>query len=150
MSWSSPPAVTMRFGRDAEWEKFAPGLKTIEDAIKIRRRVLLAFEAAERETDPDPPRALLTFVIVGGGPTGVELAGALGELARHHYVRRVPRHRSGRRYHSDRRAGSSLSAYPPDFGRGDRIAATRASPYKTNALVTEITDDYVLVRYGVE
>ncbi len=70
------------FGRDAEWESRAPGLKTIEDAVKIRRRILLAFEAAERETDlRAPPRPDDPFVIVGGGPTGVELAGALGELA---------------------------------------------------------------------
>ncbi|QEL13489.1 NAD(P)/FAD-dependent oxidoreductase [Limnoglobus roseus] len=70
------------FGHDAEWEPIAPGLKTIEDATEIRRNILLAFEAAERETDPDKRKRLLTFVIVGGGPTGVELAGAIGELAR--------------------------------------------------------------------
>jgi len=68
------------FGHD-EWEPFAPGLKTLEDATSIRRRVLLAFEHAERETDAARRRALLTFVIVGGGPTGVELAGAIVELA---------------------------------------------------------------------
>jgi NADH dehydrogenase len=68
------------FGRP-EWEPLAPGLKTIEDATEIRRRILLAFEAAERETDPEIRRAWLTFVVVGGGPTGVELAGALGEIA---------------------------------------------------------------------
>ena len=65
-----------------EWAARAPGLKTLDDALEIRRRVLLAFEAAERETDPDRQRRLLTFVIVGGGPTGVELAGALAEIAR--------------------------------------------------------------------
>ena len=69
------------FGHD-EWEKFAPGLKTLEDATTIRRKLLLAFEAAEREADPDKRRALLTFVIIGAGPTGVELAGAISELAR--------------------------------------------------------------------
>ena len=66
----------------AEWVTHAPGLKTLDDALDIRRRVLLAFEAAERETDAVARRHLLTFVIVGGGPTGVELAGALGEIAR--------------------------------------------------------------------
>jgi NADH dehydrogenase len=66
-----------------EWEPRAPGLKTLDDALEMRRRVLLAFEAAERETDPAAQRRLLTFVIVGGGPTGVELAGALAEIARH-------------------------------------------------------------------
>src|SRR5215213_10759944 len=65
-----------------EWEPRAPGLKTLDDALEMRRRVLLAFEAAEREADPDKQRRLLTFVIVGGGPTGVELAGALAEIAR--------------------------------------------------------------------
>jgi NADH dehydrogenase len=70
------------FGHD-EWRPFAPGLKSIEDALEMRRRVLLAFEAAERTIDPARRRALLTFVVVGGGPTGVELAGALAELARH-------------------------------------------------------------------
>ena len=67
------------FGHD-EWEPFAPGLKTLEDATSIRRRVLLSLERAERETDPVRRAALLTFVIVGGGPTGVELAGAIVEL----------------------------------------------------------------------
>jgi NADH:ubiquinone reductase (H+-translocating) len=67
------------FGHD-EWEPFAPGLKTLEDATSIRRRVLLSLERAERENDPARRAALLTFVIVGGGPTGVELAGAIVEL----------------------------------------------------------------------
>ena len=66
----------------ADWEPHAPGLKTLEDALEIRRRVLLAFERAERETDPARRRELLTFALVGGGPTGVELAGTLAEIAR--------------------------------------------------------------------
>src|SRR5580692_2077553 len=70
------------FGHD-EWEPFAPGLKTLEDATTLRRRILVAFERAERETDPDKRAALLTFVIVGAGPTGVELAGTIAELAHH-------------------------------------------------------------------
>ena len=65
-----------------EWASRAPGLKTLDDALEMRRQVLLAFEAAERESDPAARRRLLTFVIVGGGPTGVELAGALAEIAR--------------------------------------------------------------------
>src|SRR6201987_2946030 len=68
------------FGHD-EWEPYAPGLKTLEDATTIRRRVLLSFEHTEREADPARRAALLTFVIVGGGPTGVELSGAIAELA---------------------------------------------------------------------
>jgi NADH dehydrogenase len=74
------------FGHD-EWEPYAPGLKTLEDAISIRRRILLSFEHAERETDPELRAALLTFVIVGGGPTGVELAGAIAELAKQNFPR---------------------------------------------------------------
>ena len=69
------------FGHDA-WEPFAPGLKTLEDATTIRGRILLAFEEAERQSDEQKRAALLTFVIVGGGPTGVELAGTIAELAR--------------------------------------------------------------------
>jgi len=69
------------FGHD-DWEPFAPGLKTLEDATTIRRRILVAFEKAERETDPQRRSALLTFVIIGAGPTGVELAGTIAELAR--------------------------------------------------------------------
>jgi NADH dehydrogenase len=70
------------FGHD-EWELLAPGLKSLEDALAIRRRVLLAFERAERETDPIRRQAFLTFVIVGGGPTGVEMAGAVAEIRRY-------------------------------------------------------------------
>jgi NADH:quinone reductase (non-electrogenic) len=69
------------FGHN-EWAEAAPGLKTLDDALRIRRRVLLAFEEAEREPNPVYQRRLLTFVLIGGGPTGVELAGALGEIAR--------------------------------------------------------------------
>ncbi len=66
-----------------EWEEHAPGLKSLEEATEIRRRVLTAFELAEKEPDPTAQRRLLTFVVIGGGPTGVELAGALGEISRH-------------------------------------------------------------------
>ena len=69
------------FGHD-EWEPFAPGLKTLEDATTLRRRILVAFERAERETDPRQRAALLTFAIIGAGPTGVELAGTIADLAR--------------------------------------------------------------------
>jgi NADH dehydrogenase len=66
-----------------EWEKLAPGLKSLEDAIEVRRRLLMAFEYAERITDEAARRAAMTFVIIGGGPTGVEMAGAIAEIARH-------------------------------------------------------------------
>jgi NADH dehydrogenase len=74
-------ADTSYFGHDA-WQREAPGLKSIEDAVEIRQRVLLAFEIAERETDPERRKELLSFTVIGGGPTGVELAGALAELSR--------------------------------------------------------------------
>jgi NADH:ubiquinone reductase (H+-translocating) len=74
------------FGHD-EWEPNAPGLKTLEDATTIRRRLLLAFERAERETDPEARRALMTFCVIGGGPTGVELTGIIAELAQHTLLR---------------------------------------------------------------
>lgn len=70
------------FGHE-EWEPHAPGLKSLEQATEVRRRVLTAFELAERETNPDKIRQLLTFIVVGGGPTGVELAGSLGEITRY-------------------------------------------------------------------
>src|ERR1043166_3840621 len=69
------------FGHD-DWAAFAPGLKTIDDATYLRRRILLAFERAENEADPEERQRLMTFVVVGGGPTGVEMAGAIAELAK--------------------------------------------------------------------
>ena len=74
-------ATHVYFGHP-EWEHFAPGLKSLDDALEVRRRMLLAYEIAERETDPVERTRLLTFVIVGGGPTGVEMAGAIAEIAR--------------------------------------------------------------------
>jgi NADH dehydrogenase len=78
--------ATPTFGRD-EWEAHAPGLKTLEDALEIRRRALLAFEEAEREDDKEARRPWLTFVVIGAGPTGVEMAGAFAEIARHTLAR---------------------------------------------------------------
>src|SRR5205809_3376401 len=70
------------FGHD-EWEKLAPGLKSLEDAVELRRRILLAFEFAEKTTDEEARKAAMNFVIIGGGPTGVEMAGAIAEISRH-------------------------------------------------------------------
>jgi NADH dehydrogenase len=77
------PGVTHSYFGHADWQQHAPGLKTLEDALEMRRRVLLAFEEAERTPDPRQQRKLLTFVVIGGGPTGVELAGSLAEISRH-------------------------------------------------------------------
>jgi NADH:ubiquinone reductase (H+-translocating) len=79
-------SVDQYFGHD-EWRRIAPGLKSVDDATKIRRRFLLAFEAAEQEPDPEKQAALLTFVVVGGGATGVEMAGSFAEIARHTLAR---------------------------------------------------------------
>ncbi len=73
-------ATSNYFGHE-DWQKYAPGLKTLDDGMKLRDKILLAFEEAEKETDPEKRQALLTFVLVGGGPTGVELAGALADLS---------------------------------------------------------------------
>jgi NADH:ubiquinone reductase (H+-translocating) len=101
------------FGHD-EWERYAPGLKTLDDAFLIRRRVLLAFEHAEREIDPARRQAWLNFVVVGGGSTGVELAGTLIELARHtlsrEFRRSDPRRASVRLIEAGPRL---LTAYDP-------------------------------------
>src|SRR5690606_32956748 len=77
----APGSRTSYFGHD-EWAAAAPGLKTLEDARTIRSRLLWAFEQAERSTDPEEQQRLMTFVVIGGGPTGVELAGSMAELAR--------------------------------------------------------------------
>jgi NADH:quinone reductase (non-electrogenic) len=103
------------FGHD-EWAAYAPGLKTLEDALEIRRRVLIAFERAEREADPVKRSAWLTFVVVGGGATGVELAGTFAEIARHTLrgeFRRIDPHHA--RVVLVEGAERVLPPYPPDL-----------------------------------
>jgi NADH dehydrogenase len=111
----SAGATHAYFGHD-DWQTFAPGLKTLEDALEMRRRVLLAFERAERETDPARRAAQLTFVIVGGGPTGVELAGALAEIARLSLADNFRHFDPGSAKIVLLEAGPSLlAAFPPDL-----------------------------------
>jgi NADH:ubiquinone reductase (H+-translocating) len=136
------------FGRDDEWQNIAPGLKTIEDAVKIRRRVLLAFEAAEREPDPNRRQALLTFVIVGGGPTGVELAGALGELAQH-TMRGEFRNFDSSEAQIILVEGLDriLTSYPSALSDvAENSLKKLGVTVQTHQLVTDIADDHVLVR----
>ena len=117
--------VTSYFGHP-EWEAFAPGLKSIADAQRIRRQVLSAFERAEITDDPAERRRLMTLVVVGGGPTGVELAGALAELTRHVLVndfRRIDPE-SARIVLLDR-ADRLLSMYPPDLSDNARTTLER-------------------------
>ena len=109
--------VTSYFGHP-EWETFAPGLKSLEDALRIRRDLLLAFERAESETDPKRREALMTIVVVGGGPTGVELAGACAELTRY-VLKRDFDHIDPAQARVILIEGSSviLSHMPPDLSR---------------------------------
>ena len=113
------------FGHD-EWAPYAPGLKTLEDALEIRRRVLLAFEQAERERDPAKRAAWLTFVVVGGGATGVELAGTFAEIARHTLrgeFRRIDPHTA--RVVLVEGAGRVLPPYPPELSAKAQLALER-------------------------
>jgi NADH:ubiquinone reductase (H+-translocating) len=113
------------FGHD-DWAPFAPGLKTLADAIEIRRRVLLAFERAERETDPVRRAAWLTFVVIGGGATGVELAGTFAEIARHTLrgeFRRIDPHSA--RVMLVEGTERVLPAYPADLSRKAQLQLER-------------------------
>jgi NADH:ubiquinone reductase (H+-translocating) len=130
-----------------EWEYLAPGLKTVEDATEVRRRMLLAFEAAEQEDDPEVRRALLTFVVIGAGPTGVEMAGAMSEVARRSLVRdfrRVdPRTARIILLEGGPRVlpayAEKLSAYTM------RALARRGVEVRTGAMVTDVRADQVRV-----
>jgi NADH dehydrogenase len=136
------------FGHD-EWEQLAPGLKTIEDATDMRRRILLAFEAAERETDPERLRALLTFVIVGAGPTGLELAGALAEVARYtlkHDFRAI--NTAQARILLLEGMERVLPPYPPKLSAKAAAALARLGvTVWTDTVVTDIQPGVVTVRH---
>jgi len=148
----------------AEWEENAPGLKTIEDALEIRRRVLLAFEAAEREDDPERQRAWLNFVVVGGGPTGVELAGALSEIARQTMLRDFRRiNPSSARVILIEGMDRLLPPYPPDLSTKaaaqlqalgvevmTKTTVTRVSDHEVAAGETIIPTRTVLWAAGVQ
>ncbi len=129
------------FGHD-EWEEFAPGLKTIEDATDMRRRILLAFEAAEREPNVEKRRAWMTFVIAGAGPTGAELAGALGEIAndtlRHDFRDIDP---SQARIILVEGADRVLPAYPQKLSDAARKMLERLGvTVRTGAFVTDVQE----------
>ncbi len=137
-----------------DWQRTAPGLKTIEQATEIRRKILYAFEAAEKEQDPGKQRAWLTFVIVGAGATGVELAGALGELA-HEMLRRDFRSIDSSKAEILLLEGSGrvLPVYPPDLSAKAEASLVRlgVTP-RTNVMVTGIDELGVTVKtqQGVE
>src|SRR6202795_2859297 len=130
-----------------EWATLAPGLKTIEDATEIRRRILIAFEAAEREADPDRRREWMTFVMVGGGPTGVELAGALGEIAHDTLKRDFRAIRSGEaKIVLVEGLDRILPPYPPDRSRSAQRQLERLGvDVRTRTRVVDITERSVQV-----
>ena len=137
------------FGHD-DWAALAPGLKTIEDATAIRSRILQAFESAEREPDPDERRAWLTFVIVGAGPTGVELAGALGEIAndtlRHDFRSINPAEASILLLEGGERV---LPSFPPDLGKIAELDLVKLGVRsRTGAVVIGLDNGGVTVRAG--
>ncbi len=127
------------FGKD-HWSAFAPGLKTVEDALDIRSRILLAFEAAEREPDPEIRKAWQTFVLIGGGPTGVELAGALGELSRStlkHEFRNI--NPGDSRIILVEAADRILQSYPSNLSKQAEKALIKLGvTIECNSMVTEI------------
>jgi NADH:ubiquinone reductase (H+-translocating) len=137
------------FGHD-EWEEFAPGLKTVEDATDMRRRILLAFETAERESDPEKIRASMTFVIVGGGPTGAELAGAVGEIAndtlRHDFRRIDPTEAHIILVEGMDRV---LPSYPATLSAAAKRMLMRLGvTIRTGAMVTDVAAGSVTIREG--
>jgi NADH dehydrogenase len=128
------------FGHD-EWEPLAPGLKTIEDALEIRRRVLLAFELAERQANSEKKQVQLNFVVVGGGPTGVELAGTLAEIARRALTNEF-RTIDPRKTRIVLLEGGPriLPAYPEDLSRSAEEQLRRLGvEVHTSAMVTNVT-----------
>ncbi|GAB1540749.1 NAD(P)/FAD-dependent oxidoreductase [Scytonema sp. NUACC21] len=137
------------FGKD-QWEEFAPGLKTVEDAIEMRRRIFMAFEAAEKETDPEKRRAWLTFVVVGGGPTGVELAGAIAELA-YHTMKEDFRNIDTSEAQVLLLEGMDriLPPFAPELSKEAEVSlAQRGVAVKTKTLVTNIEGDIVTLKQG--
>jgi NADH:ubiquinone reductase (H+-translocating) len=142
-------AMHQYFGHD-EWAEFAPGLKNIDDATAMRRRILLAFEAAEREHNPEKLRAWMTFVIVGAGPTGAELAGALGEIAHDtlvHDFRDIDSTQT--RIVLVEGAERPLPTYPPRLSEAARKMLTRLGvTVRTGAMVTDVRADGVTIREG--
>jgi NADH dehydrogenase len=134
------------FGHD-EWARVAPGLKSLEDALLIRRRMLLAFERAERETSPARRAEWLTFVVIGGGPTGVELAGTLVEIARYtlrHEFRRMDP--AGARVILLEGLDRVLPPYPPDLSAKAQAQLERLGvEVRTRAMVTGVDEEGVSV-----
>ena len=139
------------FGKDA-WETVAPGLKTVEDALEMRRRIFMAFEAAEKELDLEKRRAWLTFVVIGGGPTGVELAGAIAELA-YHTLKNDFRNIDTSEAQVLLLEGLDrlLPPYDPELSAEAEASLTRLGvTIQTKTMVTNIEDNIVTIKQGDE
>lgn len=138
---------TNYFGHN-EWSKHAPAIKSLEDATEVRRKILLAFESAERESDPEKRKAWLTFVVVGAGPTGVELAGSLGEIARDTLRNEF------RSIHTDESRILLLDAvervlmtYPPSLSnKAEKALQKLGVTFQSSTFVTGIFDDHIEVK----
>jgi NADH dehydrogenase len=140
--------ATHSYFGNQHWAMHAPGLKSVEDALEIRRRIFLAYEAAEREVDPVQQREWLTFAVVGGGPTGVELAGALGEIGLHTLAQDF-RTIDPRKVHVLLFEGKDrvLTAYPEKLSEAaKRSLEGRRVAVRVNTLVTSIDDRSVTVK----
>lgn len=133
------------FGHD-EWEGLAPGLKSLEDALEIRRRILLAFEEAERTDDEDARRRLMTFVVIGGGPTGSELAGALGEISRQTLAKEYDRiDPTWARIYLFEAGPRILSTFPEQLAnKATKFLNGLGVQVRTNTPVTEVTEHGVV------
>src|SRR4051795_12818104 len=130
-----------------EWERLAPGLKSLEDAVEIRRRILMAFEYAEKTSDENERKAAMTFVIIGGGPTGVEMAGAIAEIARYTLAKDF-RHidPSQARVILIEGGPRLLGPYPEDLSESARKQLVELGvEVRTNARATNITEEGVQV-----
>ncbi|MEB3826169.1 NAD(P)/FAD-dependent oxidoreductase [Phormidium sp. CCY1219] len=142
--------VSYHYFGNEQWREKAPGLKTVEDALEVRRRILMAFEAAEKEPDPEKRKGWLTFAIAGGGPTGVELAGAIAELA-HNTLKEDFRtiDPTSTRILLLEGMDRILPPYPPELSaKAEESLRKLGVTVQTNSLVTNVADDAVTVRRG--
>lgn len=134
---------TYTYFNSPQWEEYAPGLKNITQATEIRKKVLLAFEEAERESDPGKRNALLTFVVVGGGPTGVELAGSLAEIARYSLIKDFHNIDSGSAKIILIEAGPRVLATMPEDLSNESVKQLQGLgvDVRTNTRVLDVSDD---------
>ena len=144
------PGSTHSYFKHPEWAKLAPGLKTVEDATEIRTRVLLAFERAEKATDPEERRAQITFVVVGGGPTGVELAGALGEISRDTLKKDFRSiNPADARIFLVEGENRVLPPYPPELSKAaEKSLIELGVQTRASSMVTEIDEHGVTIKSG--